>query len=103
MKIESNTVVSLHYIMKNESGEVLDENMKSAPVEYIHGIGKILPVLESSLVGMLAGETKSISFRDEQLNGQINIDVLVKDVREATEEELLNGMPKKDCGPDCCC
>ena len=103
MKVESNTVVSLHYIMKNEAGEVMDENMEAAPVEYIQGIGKILPVLESSLVGMHAGETKSISFRNEQFNGQINIDVLIKGVRAATEEELLSGVPRKECGPDCCC
>jgi len=82
---------------------VMDENMETAPVEYVHGTGSILPALESSLVGMLAGESRSISFRDEQFNGQINIDVLVKRVRAATEEELASGKPIKNCGPDCCC
>jgi len=104
MKVENNTVVSLHYVMKNEAGEILDENMQSAPVEYIHGIGKILPVLERSLGGMSAGDKKSISFEDAQITGLIHMDVVVKDVRVATEDELNNGAPKKDdCAPDCCC
>lgn len=104
MEIQNHTVVSLRYVMKNENGEVLEENLQSEPVQYVHGCRRILPALENSVVGMIAGDTKTFLLSDPQLNGIFQFSVSIDSVRAATKEEINSGIPlSKDCGPGCCC
>lgn len=109
MKIAANTVVSLRYIMKNESREVIEDIINTAPVKYLHGSGNILPALEACLEGLETGQHKSISISNQtssQLNEQFHFDVVIDDVRPATEGELKKGKPihsTNECGPECCC
>ncbi len=56
MVIEKDKVVSLHYVMKNEQGEVLQDNYGYMPEVYLHGHGQLLPGLEHVLEGLRAGE-----------------------------------------------
>lgn len=37
MQVEKNRVVSLRYIMKNDSGEIMEDNTGAAAFEYVHG------------------------------------------------------------------
>ncbi len=111
MEVQKNTIVSLRYIMKNSRGEVLENIMDTAAAAYLHGSGNILPALETSLEGLQPGQQKSIFIAGENGNGLDGIfyfDVLIDDVRIATEEELRKGKPEKhiatnDCGPGCRC
>ncbi len=108
MEITDKSVVALRYIMKDNKGEELENTMESQPVEYLHGAGKILPQLELRLEGMKAGEKKSFSFSDESnSNEEFYFDVIIDEVRRATEKELQIGKPfeknNNECGPDCCC
>ncbi len=106
MHIQNQTVVSLRYIMKNAAGEILEDNMGAAPVQYLHGSGKILPSLESSLHGLKAGDRKVVSLKTgEDLTTDFTFDVIVDDVRMASEDEILCGEPGKAaaCGPECNC
>ena len=108
MQIQNQTVVSLRYIMKNAAGETLEENLNSAPVQYLHGAGKILPLLESSLYGLKAGDRKLINlYATSGLPGDFTFDVIIDEVRKASEDEIQSGNPviKKDkpCGPGCNC
>jgi FKBP-type peptidyl-prolyl cis-trans isomerase SlyD len=110
MKIAVNTVVYLRYVMKNNKGEVLENILNSAPVSYLHGSGNLLPALESSLEGSETGQKKSISISSEmssQAGDQFHFDILIDNVRPATEEELKKRKPIEktafnNCGPDCC-
>lgn len=111
MQVGSNTVVSLRYRMKNSTGDVLEDILPGKPVEYLHGSGVILPALEAKLVGLKAGDEKRICISHEtsfQLDTSFYFDVVIDEVRPATEEELKNGKPAKaqleeDCGPGCIC
>ena len=111
MKVTSSTVVSLRYLMKNEAGEILEDRMHSAPVQYLHGSGNILPSLEACLEGLETGEEKTIAISgetDAALNGQFNFEIIIDAVRHATTDEIKAGKPAepatvKDCGPGCCC
>lgn len=108
LQIDNNTIVSLRYIMKNGSGEVLENNMDAAPVQYLHGCNAILPSLENALAGLSPGDKKSITFSDEQINETLYFDVIIDEVRVATTSEMANRTPAvkpsdKSSGPGCCC
>lgn len=111
MTVANNTVVALRYCMKNGDGDVLENILHAAPVEYLHGGGSIMPALEAGLAGLEAGAVKKISIsgeHDVQLPGSFYFDVVIDSVRAATEEEIATGKPikpqtREDCGPDCIC
>ena len=105
LQIANNTVVSLRYIMKNAQSEILENTMESAPVKYVHGMGVILPQLEASLAGLSAGDAKEIAFTESQSGQTFHFNVVIDEVRRATEEEIQSRKPMKDedCGPDCSC
>lgn len=96
MQVQNNAVVSLNYCVKNAAGVVLQDNMALAPVEYLHGSGSIIPMLEAAVAGMEPGEEKSVSMINEQLGGTIHLDLHVKEVRPATSTEISNGKPSKE-------
>jgi FKBP-type peptidyl-prolyl cis-trans isomerase SlyD len=101
MEIAEKTVVSLRYIIRNSDGEEIENTISAPAVKYIHGAGKILPQLENMLAGMKAGDKKSVSI---DMPGTFYLDIEIEDVRKATDEELIAGIPATDaCGPGCCC
>jgi FKBP-type peptidyl-prolyl cis-trans isomerase SlyD len=51
MIVEKNKVVSIHYELANDSGELLESTQQQGPMAYVHGGGNILPVLEDALEG----------------------------------------------------
>lgn len=55
MLIDADTVVTLHYILADETGEVLDTSRGREPVSYLHGHGQLFPTLELQLTGLAAG------------------------------------------------
>lgn len=111
MQVAQNTVVALRYCMKNSNGDILENILGGAPVEYLHGSNAIMPALQKSLDGLKAGAVRKINISgetDAQLTSSYHFDVIIDDVRMATEEELALGKPVKpvsqnDCGPGCCC
>ncbi len=104
MQVKKDTVVTLRYIMKDNQGEVMEDTMKNSPVQYLHGSGNILPSLESSLEGLTAGEQKSFTVNEKQWNKPLHFDVIIDEVRIATDEEIKMRRPmKNECGLGCCC
>ncbi len=111
MQVADKTVVALRYCMKNSKGDVLEDILNARPVEYLHGSGNILPELEKSLVGLTPGDERSLSISGQtglQVESAFYFDVVIDNVREATEEEIKKGKPvlpnsKEECGPGCCC
>ncbi len=49
------TVVTLHYTLKNDAGKVIDSSRGGEPLEYLHGVGEIVPGLERALAGKAPG------------------------------------------------
>jgi len=56
-KITANKVVSLAYILRDDSGEVIDQSQDGSPLLYLHGAQNIVPGLEEQLEGVGTGET----------------------------------------------
>jgi len=104
MQVKKDTVVTMRYVMKDDHGEVMEDTMNNSPVQYLHGSGIILPSLESLLEGLTAGEQKSFTVTEKQWNNPFHFEVVIDEVRKATDEEIKMQRPmKNDCGQDCCC
>jgi len=72
IKIESNTVVTLDYILSLSSGEIVDSTEEKGPIEFLYGREELLPGLEKGLAGMDEGETREIIVRPEEGFGLSN-------------------------------
>lgn len=58
MPIDDKKVVSLHYILRTENGDLLDSSLeRDEPLVYLHGAAGIVPGLERALAGKSEGET----------------------------------------------
>ncbi|MCP4896234.1 MAG: peptidylprolyl isomerase [bacterium] len=66
MKITGDRVVSMHYTLKDDSGEVLDSSERGEePLQYLHGHGQIIPGLEKALDGMSEGDKVELTVSAE--------------------------------------
>ena len=54
MTVENDKYVSIHYILKNDEGAVLDSSTEKT-LDYVHGRGYLLPKLEEHLAGKNPG------------------------------------------------
>jgi len=60
MAITQDSVVTIHYILKDDAGMVIDSSASGEPLAYLHGHGNIVPGLERELTGHSAGEKLSV-------------------------------------------
>lgn len=54
--IKVNSVVTMHYELKDAAGEVLDSSKGQDPLVYLHGAGNIIVGLEEELLGKAVGD-----------------------------------------------
>lgn len=59
MPITKGKAVLMHYVLKNDGGEVLDSSEGQAPLAYLHGASNIVPGLEKELEGKKKGDKVS--------------------------------------------
>jgi len=94
MVIADQKVVSIHYRLSNDDGQIIQESAGGAPLSYVHGAGNIIPGLESALSGKTAGDKLNVSVDPEQGYGARNdalIQELPRDVFEGVED-IQEGM-----------
>jgi FKBP-type peptidyl-prolyl cis-trans isomerase SlyD len=60
MQVALNRVVSIDYQLRDEEGELIDESAPGEPLEYLHGVGGIIPGLEKALEGRRVGDSFAI-------------------------------------------
>ncbi|WP_437295025.1 FKBP-type peptidyl-prolyl cis-trans isomerase [Sorangium sp. So ce426] len=70
LPIATDTVVTLSYVLFNESGETVDEASTAEPLVYTHGYAQIVPGLERALEGLRAGEQREITVEAEDAFGE---------------------------------
>jgi FKBP-type peptidyl-prolyl cis-trans isomerase SlyD len=61
MSIAQDQVVSIHYTLTDDAGEIIDSSSGRDPLMYLHGHGALIPGLERELTGKSAGDRLTVS------------------------------------------
>lgn len=61
MTIKSDSVVSIHYTLKDDGGQVIDSSESGDPLTYLHGHGQLISGLERHLEGRAAGDKLNVT------------------------------------------
>jgi FKBP-type peptidyl-prolyl cis-trans isomerase SlyD len=69
MQIADNHVVTLHYSVKTQSGDLIDESQSSEPIAFIQGSNYMIAGLEVALYGKHKGEKFEITIEPDQAYG----------------------------------
>jgi len=96
------TVISIHYTLKNDAGEVLDSSEGNDPLVYLHGANNIISGLENALVGKAAGSECQVTVQPEEGYGPKQDELIQVVPREMFQgvDELQPGMQFQAQGPD---
>lgn len=69
MQIEPNSVVTLHYTLKDNDGNIIDQS-EDGSFLYLHGAMNIIPGLEKALTGKTVGDELSVSVSPDEGYGE---------------------------------
>ena len=61
MPVAADSVVTIHYTLKDDAGTVLDSSSPHEPLAYLHGHGNLIPGLEKEIEGKNAGDTLTVT------------------------------------------
>ncbi len=61
MQIANHTVATIHYTLTGQDGSVIEDSHDGEPLDYVHGVGSIIPGLESALDGRSAGDEFTVT------------------------------------------
>lgn len=110
MRVAKDRVVSFRYVMRNSREEILEDTTNGMPTAYLHGTLAIQPLLQNQLEGMKAGGRKKLFLlksSDLSVDDDFTFEIIIDEVREASQEELLLGYPVQvsytRCEADCEC
>lgn len=94
MQIENQKVVSIHYTLTNEAGQILDSSENQEPLAYLHGEGNIIPGLEKALTGRTKGEKLKVTVAPAEGYGERDEDMVQAVPRDAFQgvDEITPGM-----------
>lgn len=70
MNIAKDSVVSMHYTLKDDKGETVDSSDGREPLTFLQGAGNIIPGLEEALMGKTKGDKLKVSLPPEKGYGE---------------------------------
>jgi len=76
MTIEKNKVVSFDYTLTLDSGEIADTSDGREPLNFLVGVGQIIPGLENEMIGMSIGDKKVVTVQPKDAYGERNPDMV---------------------------
>jgi len=68
--VTKNTVVSIEYTLRNSAGQVIDASEGRGPLTYLHGVGMLIPGMETALESRVVGDDFEVVIPPEQAYGQ---------------------------------
>ncbi len=83
MFITDDSVVSIHYTLKNDAGEVIDSSSGSDPLAYLQGHGNLIPGLERELIGKQVGDKLSVRIAPADGYGELDASLIQEVPRTA--------------------
>lgn len=92
--IAKNKVVRLSYCLKDSQGEELDRADTDNPLEYLHGMGELVPGLENALDGLKVGDKKEVMVKPEEGYGEVLSDLKMQVERKMfpAKQKIVVGM-----------
>jgi FKBP-type peptidyl-prolyl cis-trans isomerase SlyD len=78
-------VVSLAYTLRLDDDEIVDSSESDDPIEFVQGLGQIVPGLEQALVGLAVGDELDVVVSPADGYGEVDPD--------ANEELPLDAFP----------
>ena len=82
-------VVSMHYTLTDDDGNVLDSSEGSDPLSYLHGANNIIPGLEKALIGKMANDALQVKVDPAEGYGE-KISELIQQVDKAAFQGVDN-------------
>jgi len=79
MNISQDSVVSIHYTLRDNQGNILDSSSGRDPLQYLHGRGNLIIGMEEGLEGRSMGEQFDLKISAEKGYGLKN-DQLIQQV-----------------------
>jgi len=89
MEIKEKTLVKLDYKGTLEDGSIFDTSEGKAPLEFVFGLGMIIPGLEEGIAGLVAGDKKTIKVSPEKAYGPVQDEAK----QEVPKEQLPKDAP----------
>ena len=89
-KVTDGQVVSMEYSLLVD-GKEIDSSAGGDPLEYLHGVGNIIPGLEREMGGMAVGDSKKVIVAAEDGYGEMDEEAFL----EAPRSEFPGDMPLK--------
>ncbi len=93
-------VVSFHYTLRDESGQVLDASNQDQPITYLEGSGAIIDGLEMALKSFTPGQKRVVSIAPEKAYGQHDPSQIRTVERKQLPVDELNIGDMFQTGPD---
>jgi len=102
MKAASGMVVTMHYTLSDDNGDVLDSSQGGEPLVYLHGHGNIVPGLEKAIEGKSAGHKSKVTVAAAEGYGPLNPEAVFEAPREhfPTDADLAEGQRVYAEGPN---
>jgi FKBP-type peptidyl-prolyl cis-trans isomerase SlyD len=94
MQVDKDKVVTFHYRLTNEKGELIEDSFGGEPLAYIHGHGNLITGMEKALEGKKAGDRFEVSIPPSEAYGERHEGLIQKVPREAFQgvDEIEVGM-----------
>jgi FKBP-type peptidyl-prolyl cis-trans isomerase 2 len=89
MIIDKNTVITMHYTLKDRHGNVLETTCDKQPFEFVFGHGVVVQGLENGLRSMKAGDKKTIVVAPAEGYGERKKELVLKIPREDLPEKEI--------------
>ena len=102
LMIGDKSVVTIHYTLTDDAGEVLDNSRDGDPMIYLHGASNIIPGLEKELTGKITGATLKVTVSPDDGYGEHSPEAIQKIPRSNFEgvDDIQPGMQFQTEGPE---
>ena len=101
-EVKSGDTVRIHYTGTLEDGSQFDSSSGRDPLEFTVGSGSVIPGFEQAIIGMVVGDSKSVTIASADAYGPHQAELVREVEREAIPDsiELAVGLQLQAQGPD---
>ena len=76
MSVSQGCVVSIHYTLTNDAGDILDTSKDQEPLTYLHGFGGMIPGLEYALEDKTVGDSLTVDLPPNEGYGPVDPELI---------------------------